>query len=439
MDNPKLSRSAGPSPRLGGPKAPSPDALDLWSDEFPEHIDDPYWPLLSLDELEAINTGQEVTYSDCSLGPVVIVDGYNVAVKVRQGQLFVTDGARPHCRERTISTLEAPAVRTVLVLGAGIVTTEAMLWCHHHQVALVVARTGGLPTMLSSTGLYEHARLRRMQALAPTLAVGLQLFKRIAEKRLVDMAELAGTLDEEQGRRIKAMVPLIQEAEGHNVVRGFEGSASKEYWRAWRSVSLTFRGRVPDHWRRPFEGRSSPSNAYSHNHGNRRALTPLNAMLNFSSKLAESQAALAMVAFGLDPGMGIGHFDPYGAERPSGALDVMEVARGIFEREVLRLAHQRKFTRADFRAMPKGELRVGAPLSHELAKSLVEPLRSVCLDEAEAIAPAFSGGSRRSSAPGGTRGPLRGESLETAQVPGVSGQRYVRDAFAAQKVEGRPP
>lgn len=69
------------------------------------------------------------------------------------------------------------------------------------------------------------------------------------------------------------------------------------------------------------ESRHSPLSG-----GLRLAVTPVHAILNYSFALLESESRLALVALGLDPGLGLGlHADT--PNRDSLALDVLEPVR----------------------------------------------------------------------------------------------------------------
>jgi hypothetical protein len=138
-------------------------------------------------------TANEAVYSTGPpAGETLIVDGHNVAVRVRNGCLDIVDGVHPYCRTRTITRADR-SIRRVIVLGAGVVTTEAMLWCHARNLALVVARTA-TPTMVNAVTLFDHAGLRRAQALAPYVkgsdgrSVGLGVARWLIDQRLQDQA-----------------------------------------------------------------------------------------------------------------------------------------------------------------------------------------------------------------------------------------------------------
>lgn len=369
-------------------------------DETADDVDDGSYPVLTLDELTAFVEADSGVYGDTTLGPVVVVDGHDVGVRVRDGCLVLIDGVKPNRRERRIEPLDK-TVQSVIVLGAGFVTTEAMAWCVDHGVELAVLRTGERPTSMTPGLLYDSAGIRRWQARMAGTTQGVDIFRGLVRQRITDMAEIAERLSPEHAVRIKERLAHLDSLRSvHALQVAAESQAAKLYWVAWRNVELRFAWRAPTYYRH-FESRRSsiawtPGNTRASNvrtaaktiaqrRSNRHAITPTNAMLNLGYKLAQSQVVYAMIGAGLDPGLGFAHADAGKeglADRPSGALDLMEVCRGVVESHVLDLIETRRFGRADFRRLPHGEMRVGPPLSHLFATLLAPRLRRGAVEQA---------------------------------------------------------
>lgn len=120
--------------------------------------------------------------------------------------------------------------------------------------------------------------------------------------------------------------------------------------------------RIPALWLRAAE-RQSPLSTSP-----RKAVTPAGAMLNYLYALAEVECRLALLAVGLDPGLGWAHRDaPY---RDSAALDVLEVLRPEVDDYLMRMLTTRTLARRDFAELPSGQVR----LMPDLARSLVTTL-----------------------------------------------------------------
>jgi hypothetical protein len=95
-------------------------------------------------------------------------------------------------------------------------------------------------------------------------------------------------------------------------------------------------------------------------------------MLNYLYALGEFECRLALIAIGLDPGLGFAHKDaPY---RDSAALDILEAIRPSIDRYVLQLMRERTFSCKEFVELPNGQVRLGS----ELAKLLAEAVLGEC-------------------------------------------------------------
>src|SRR5215218_4596119 len=111
--------------------------------------------------VEDLSNGQQqlaATYADDHVGETVVLDGVGVSLRVNRGQLVCADGEGDQRRQRRISRKQATAgqIRRLLLLGDGMITTEAMAWCHNLGVALIVCdRDAGL-LLIGGPALYRH-------------------------------------------------------------------------------------------------------------------------------------------------------------------------------------------------------------------------------------------------------------------------------------------
>jgi len=81
-----------------------------------------------------------------------------------------------------------------------------------------------------------------------------------------------------------------------------------------------------------------------------------------------TRARLALLAVGLDPGLGWMHRDaPY---RESAALDLLEPLRPAVDDYVMRLLETRTFSRREFAELPTGQVRLMPDLARSLAATL---------------------------------------------------------------------
>jgi hypothetical protein len=116
-----------------------------------------------------------------------------------------------------------------------------------------------------------------------------------------------------------------------------------------------------------FDARNSP---LGRGRTARNAANPVNAIVNYLYGLAEVECHLALIAVGLDPGLGIVHTDK--KDRDSLALDLLEPIRPLADRHVLELLAARHFRASDFHETRDGVCRLMPSLTAELAGRMTE-------------------------------------------------------------------
>jgi CRISPR-associated endonuclease Cas1 len=256
------------------------------------------------------------------------------------------------------------------VATTGNITVDALRWLEGAGVGLIVLDPSTGRVVTASTRVAnDDARLRRAQALAPGTETGLLIVRCLIEAKLTGQSEIAATELNAPGvaERILVLRGMVADSASLEEVRQLEASAANLYWSAWGSVEVSFvtkdAPRVPDNWRR-FEGRRSAVNPGSA----RNASDPINACLNYLYRLVEAEGHLATQTVGLDPGLGVLHADM--KSRASFVLDLIESARPIAERHVLRLIRSRPLRWRDFHEEARGVVRVLPPLTHRLAEAM---------------------------------------------------------------------
>ena len=155
-------------------------------------------------------------------------------------------------------------------------------------------------------------------------------------------------------------------------------------------------------------------------------------MRNYLFACLESEARLALLAFGLDPSLGVLHADQ--RNRDSLALDAMEPVRGDVDAFLLDLLEDRTFTARDFGELPNGVCRIAAPLTHELAltlphwRGLVQPI-AARLAQLFRNAAAGTNGKR----PASVKSPLLATPRKAAQP-----RPYASKAWSTPRLETLP-
>jgi hypothetical protein len=127
-------------------------------------------------------------------------------------------------------------------------------------------------------------------------------------------------------------------------------------------VGVTFvqkdKPRVPEHWLE-FGSRASLITGKGRN-----ATNPANAVLNYLYSILESEARIAALSMGLDPGIGFMHADL--RTRDSLACDLMEVVRPKVDSYVLDFLKSRAFKKTDFFETREGICRVMPTVTKQL-------------------------------------------------------------------------
>jgi len=351
---------------------------------------------------------------DSQRSSVLVLDGYGLSISVSRGHLILCDGLGKHRRERRLPRVQR-TVRRIVILGhTGHLSLEAVRWCTDTGITLTELDTDGRLLLTAGGTQHDDPRLRRAQAAATTATVGERIAGALLRAKLDGQRHVAATLGAATtAHQIDQLAAQLGQAGGLAGMRNLEARASNAYFAAWARHALcrfaeTYRDRVPDHWHH-FGARTSP--LHQGGKSPRRAAGPINALLNYTYTLAESECRLALLALGLDPGLGIIHTDK--KNRDSLALDLLEAVRPVVDHHVLQLLRTRHFTTDDFHETRDGQCRLLPPLSHHLA-ALLPDLAAATAPLAEQTAHALADAS---PSPVLMRTPLSRANYANAQAP----------------------
>lgn len=191
----------------------------------------------------------------------------------------------------------------------------------------------------------------------------------------------------------KMAATMALEGDGRRALAA-EAEAAWIYWNLWERMPIRFARRNPQRlgtngrWRsgRPdlwltFGSRTSLLSGKPS-----RATTPGNCLINYLYAILESEMTIALLARGLDPGIGIFHADIGG--RASLALDAIEAVRPYVEFWLFTYLQSTAFANRDFHELPDGEVRVSHPLHAHLTHTAAL-WRKACEPVAEWLAQSF--------------------------------------------------
>ncbi|SRR5579883_730449 len=330
---------------------------------------------------------------------VLALSGYGLRITVERGHLTVTDGAGRDRRRGRFSRV-TPELRRLIIRGtSGTISLDALGWLAAIGAHVVQLDHDGGLVVVSATSRLDDARLRRAQALAVSSGVALELARELIAGKIAGQADALATVPDAAAvaAALRETLAHVRAARTLDSVRYVEARAAYAYWHAWAPVELRFPlkhlPRIPSRWLN-LGDRLSPLTA-----SGRKAVTPLNAILNYCYSIAAAEARIAVITAGCDPGLGILHADRQG--RDSLALDVLEPVRPHVDAFVLRLATEHTFSRGDFFENAQGVCRVMPPLAHHLAETagqwakLLQPIAHRVGRRFERAGAAGTGGARR--------------------------------------------
>lgn len=171
---------------------------------------------------------------------------------------------------------------------------------------------------------------RRLQAARWLVEAKILNMRRILQRLTVSGHDRVGTLGS-----LKALAKRAARASTLDALRGYEGSATGQYFTAWgRAFPTTM----------PFERRTR-----------RPPRNEVNALMSFLYTVLCAEFELHLYGIGLEPGWGVFHETDEG--RPALALDLMEPFRApLVDSVVLDMANHGRITPEDFHQVDEGYL-----------------------------------------------------------------------------------
>jgi CRISPR-associated protein Cas1 len=293
--------------------------------------------------------------------------GYGINVRVDRGHLVVEDGIGADRRQARFARVTHGLQRLVVIGSDGAVSLAALRWLADQKAAFVMLDRDGSVLVTTGPVRPSDSRLRRAQALAHESSAAIEVCRMLIDRKLTEQARIASDVFRNDGaaNSITSHRGRLTKATTTAAFRLVESQAALVYWGLWRGLSISFPRhdlpRVPDHWR-TFKTRQSPLT-----NSGRLAINPVNAMLNYLYALLESEARLAAVALGLDPGLGMLHADT--DARDSLACDLMEPVRPVVDAYVLRWVMTQPLQRDWFFETREGNCRLMGAFAAQLTES----------------------------------------------------------------------
>lgn len=328
---------------------------------------------------------------------VLTLYGFGIRVRTQAGHLEIEHGAGLDRQKFRLPRVNHRLKRLICIGNDGYLTLGALRWLSEVGASFVMLDRMGKVRVVTGPVSPSEARLRRAQALALTNGRAVPIARELISAKLEGQAVvLAESLkNEEKASIVKTLRQRLSTADTLEAITAIEGRAASEYWSAWNDVPILFprrdAERVPIHWLR-FGSRHSPLTG-----GPRLAINPANALLNYLNAVAEGECRLAVVACGLDAGLGFIHTDT--ANRDSLALDLIEVIRPQLESWLLNWITREPLRCSDFFETPNGNCRIRTALCSKLSETATT-WRQLVASWAEFVAHSLLANSRSHFSPG---------------------------------------
>lgn len=193
-----------------------------------------------------------------------------------------------------------------MIVGCGgHATWEALGWLQGVGASFLAMDPMGRTLAFSGHEGPDQPALRRAQAAGLDNGSAVEIARYLLGLKLDGQASVLRDFLGEETAALEQIAELRQRVEDEDRVEAMiaaEAKAAHAYWRTWERTPTRFAradGKiVPEHWLTVGE-RHSPLSS-----GPRLAVTPAQSILNFLYALAEFECRVALLAIGLDPGMG---------------------------------------------------------------------------------------------------------------------------------------
>jgi len=220
--------------------------------------------------------------------------------------------------DHTKETLPIREVGELVLHGSAQITTQAIHLCAHQEVGVHWMTGGGRYVGSIAAGASPvQRRIRQYEALREP-GLSFKLAKKLASARSASQLGFLLRASREKGRRsesddiirgMRAALRAMNQAEGIDSLRGFEGEAGRMYF---SGLPFLLRDDLDERLRFNGRNRRPPKDCF-------------NALLSFGYALLYRDVMQAILSVGLEPAFGFYH-RPRSAAHPL-ALDLMELFR----------------------------------------------------------------------------------------------------------------
>jgi CRISPR-associated protein Cas1 len=305
-------------------------------------------------------------------GRTLVLAGNGAGLRVEKDALIVTEGYTHYPQSPAVHRLHRAVhgvERIVCLADSGSLTLDALRWCRDQGIALLLLDQDGALVSVMTPELVADVALRRRQYEAAITGRDLDVAKWLIREKIRGQRDTLARFPTLPGAadgvaELDAALASMASPDGARLpniisVMTFEGRASAAYFASWKGYPLKWKERdrkyIPPHWKEVRERHSPLSDSA------RRAIDPVNAILNYAYGVLEGQCKRALIAAGFDVACGFLHADRQ--HRDSLVYDVMELFRPAVDALVLSLLDRTTFTYGDFTRARDGQCRLHPQLT----------------------------------------------------------------------------
>lgn len=290
---------------------------------------------------EALRNAEGYWHSQIDEKSVLTLAGHGARLTVERDELIINPGTSASTVKDKAKKLArgVHGVKAIVIVGySGYITLDAVEWLSQQNVGLyTLDLVGDLCLNLIPAISPHRPHLRRAQYTVNSFLIARSIVKEKLNEAVRVKPELTLIY-----RRILNDISNMNSLE---MLRLAEGRAAQLYWNQW-NFELAHYKDFPEHWRQ-YSNRTSPLTG-----SGRKAVHPVNAMLNYGYTILAGRIERALVFEGYDPAAGALHV--YLDGRASLAWDLIELLRPTLDEQLISWIQTQKWRKRDFEVNEEG-------------------------------------------------------------------------------------
>lgn len=304
---------------------------------------------------EALRDAEGYWYSQIDEKSVLTLAGHGARITVERDELSINPGTSASTVKDKAKRLArgVHGIKAIVIVGyAGYITLDAIEWLAQQNIALYTLDLVGDLCLNLIPAISPHRPfLRRSQYNANSFL--------IARSIVIEKLNEAVRVKPELTLIYRRILNDISQMNNLEMLRLAEGRAAQLYWNQW-NFELDHYKDFPEHWRQ-YSNRTSPISG-----NGRKAVHPVNAMLNYGYTILAGRIERTLVFEGYDPAAGALHVHLDG--RASLAWDLIELLRPTVDEQLMGWVQTQKWRKRDFEVSDEGTVY----LRQQLARVVVQ-------------------------------------------------------------------